>query len=471
MDKSISGKNIARNTLISVGAQAVSLLTSLILNLIIPKYISQIQYAHWQTYLLYVSYVGLLHFGLLDGIVLKYSQYDYEELDKKAMKVYFFFLLFQLICFSISLLLVNSFFFNGISKQIFYFLVISLITKNLLTFVSYLFQITNRIYRYAYLIIVQKIFFLGSCIFLLLIGNKSFYLFCIIDVLTDTVGIIYGIMNNIEIFKIKLNKQFILTNELYDTYKSGIPLLISNFTSNLILGSCKIIVQLYWPILIFGQISFGFSLANLFLTFVMSISVVLFPSLKRMKDKHIVNIYFYIRYALVTCLLLAMSLYFPASFILEKWVPNYSESIKYAGILLPIIIYSTKESLLNNNYLKMFRKERTMLKLNVLSIIFELTLILFSLVIIKNIYVVLLITVTIICFKSIIGEMIVSNIIGLNFYLENGLEILLSIVFLFCSLSTSRLKGFMIFVFCIIIYFIILKNKLIKVFSYKKGIN
>ncbi|CAI3398749.1 membrane protein [Enterococcus cecorum] len=471
MTKSISGKNVARNTLISVGAQAVSLLTSLILNLIIPKYISEVQYAHWQTYLLYVSYVGLLHFGLLDGIVLKYSQYDYEELDKRTMKDYFFLLLCQLICFSISLLLVNTFFFSGTSKQIFYFIVISLITKNLLTFVSYLFQITNRIYRYAYLIIVQKIFFLGSSILLLLIGNKSFYLFCIIDIFTDVVGITYGIINNIEIFKTARNKHLILKDELYDTYISGIPLLISNFTSNLILGSSKIIVKLYWPILIFGKISFGFSLANLFLTFVMSISVVLFPSLKRMKDKHLVNVYFYIRYALVACLLIAMSLYFPAAFILGKWVPNYSESIKYAGILLPIIIYSTKESLLNNNYLKMFRKERIMLKLNVVSIILELTLILLSLILIKNIYVVLLITVTIICFKSIIGEAIVSNILGLNFYIENVLEILLSVIFIFCSLFSSHFKGFVIFTFFMIIYFVALRDKFIKVFSYKKELN
>ena len=35
----------------------------------------------------HVGYVGVLHFGLLDGIVLRYSQYDYDELDKPRIAV------------------------------------------------------------------------------------------------------------------------------------------------------------------------------------------------------------------------------------------------------------------------------------------------------------------------------------------------------------------------------------------------
>ena len=70
-------------------AQIVSLLVSAILNLIVPKYVSVVQYSYWQTYLLYISYVGILHFGLLDGLVLRYSQYDYDELNKPLFRSQF----------------------------------------------------------------------------------------------------------------------------------------------------------------------------------------------------------------------------------------------------------------------------------------------------------------------------------------------------------------------------------------------
>ena len=79
MESRISASQIKKNMIISILAQIISLVVSFIMNLILPKYISEFQYAYWQTYLLYVGYVGILHFGLLDGIVLRYSQYEYDE--------------------------------------------------------------------------------------------------------------------------------------------------------------------------------------------------------------------------------------------------------------------------------------------------------------------------------------------------------------------------------------------------------
>ena len=78
--------SLTRRIGISIFAQIISLGVSFILNLIVPKFIDEYQYAYWQTFLLYVSYAGVLSFGLLDGIILRYSQYDYEQLDKAIVK-------------------------------------------------------------------------------------------------------------------------------------------------------------------------------------------------------------------------------------------------------------------------------------------------------------------------------------------------------------------------------------------------
>ena len=95
MSKPITTKKFATNVIISLTVQIVSLAVGFVLNLVVPKFIDEYQYSYWQTYLLYVGYVGVLHFGLLDGLVLRYSQYDYEEIDKEAVrsqfKVLFFF--------------------------------------------------------------------------------------------------------------------------------------------------------------------------------------------------------------------------------------------------------------------------------------------------------------------------------------------------------------------------------------------
>ena len=85
----ITSKKLAKNLIFSVVAQIISVITSFVLGFVVPKFIDEYQYSYWQTYMLYVGYVGVLHFGLLDGIVLRYSQYDYNDLDKPRIRSQF----------------------------------------------------------------------------------------------------------------------------------------------------------------------------------------------------------------------------------------------------------------------------------------------------------------------------------------------------------------------------------------------
>ena len=89
MAQKITTKKFATNVIISIAVQIISLAVSVILNLVVPKLIDEYQYAYWHVYVLYVGYVGILHFGLLDGLVLRYSKYDYEELDRERLRSQF----------------------------------------------------------------------------------------------------------------------------------------------------------------------------------------------------------------------------------------------------------------------------------------------------------------------------------------------------------------------------------------------
>ena len=82
----VTGKAVAKNMSLSVLVQAVSTMAGIVINLVVPKFIDTYQYAYWQTFLLYMQYVGFFHFGLIDGLVLRYSQFDYEELDKDSVR-------------------------------------------------------------------------------------------------------------------------------------------------------------------------------------------------------------------------------------------------------------------------------------------------------------------------------------------------------------------------------------------------
>ncbi|MBR9943919.1 hypothetical protein KE502_08805, partial [Clostridiaceae bacterium Marseille-Q3526] len=129
--------------------------------------------------------------------------------------------------------------------------------------------------------------------------------------------------------------------ELRDTLHAGITLLIANFSSNFIVGSSKIAIQTFWPPLVFGKVAFGFSITNIFLNFVTAISVVLFPSLKRIDEQELPKVYTTIRSIMMPLLLLLMLCYFPGGVLLKTWLPKYKDSLTFAGILLPSIIYTT----------------------------------------------------------------------------------------------------------------------------------
>ncbi|MGZ1192297.1 hypothetical protein ACXO4N_09455, partial [Lactobacillus delbrueckii subsp. bulgaricus] len=64
-------------------ANIINLFFSLSTNLLLPKYLSVETYAGIKTFQLYVSYVGLLHFGYIDGMYLKYGGVNLKkDIDK-----------------------------------------------------------------------------------------------------------------------------------------------------------------------------------------------------------------------------------------------------------------------------------------------------------------------------------------------------------------------------------------------------
>ena len=71
-----------KSVLYASAANLIGLLVSLVAGLIVPKFISDINYGYWQLYILYTSYAGFMHFGLQDGIYLRLGGKNYAELNK-----------------------------------------------------------------------------------------------------------------------------------------------------------------------------------------------------------------------------------------------------------------------------------------------------------------------------------------------------------------------------------------------------
>lgn len=452
----LTTRKIAKNVFYSVLAQVISLITSFLLGFIVPKFIDEYQYAYWQTYILYASYVGVLHFGILDGIVLRYSQFDFEELDKKKIRSQFEILFFYLLALSIGTLIIATFFIDGEKKSIILMIGIAIVIKNVVTYTSYTFQMTNRINKYALFVILDRMIFALGIALLLFFKVNDFVWYCGMDLASDLIATIAVARYNHGLyFGLSLSKKGI-RKELSNNLSAGFFLMIANFTDNLIIGSAKMIIQWHWNVLVFGKIAFSFSLTNSFLIFIQAISVVLFPSLKRLDVKALPALYKEFRSIIVPLLFISLIFYFPGCYILKMWLPQYSNSLVYLGILLPIIVYLSKTSLLTNNYLKAYRKEKLLFFINVVSLFIGILLFLIFTYVYNNLDAVLYSIVFIVFFQSICSEIIVSRDIEIVLLKEILIEFFFTISFILCAKYLSLLTGGIIYSFLMVPYIIYL---------------
>lgn len=458
-------RQITKNIVYSVAAQAVCLLASLLVGLVVPKFIDEYQYAYWQIYALYVGYVGILHFGIIDGLVLRYSQYDYDELNKPVIRSQFYILLLIDSLLALVFALVSSITVGGIIKQVMLFVAIGIITKNVFTYSSYLLQITNRIKKYACLVVIHRLVYGIMIMLLLVLRVNNFAWFCIVDLLSDCFAIAYGFICSKKLY---IGKPLAITEAFRETWlsaTSGIFVLVANLSSNLLIGSGKMIVQWRWDELLFGKISFAFSVLNLFLTFVSAISLVLFPSIKRMDQGELPALYKKVRGAVSPILFIAMLFYFPGCWILKIWLPTYTTSLTYLGILLPIIVYTSKVSLLTNNYLKAYRKEKLMLYINLSSIVVGIAFYIISAYIFNNITTLLMCIVVVIVMRSILSEVVVMKTIKIRIFAEFIIEAFMTVIFILSANCFGLLIGGCIYGCALVAYFIYNRNNLTVILS------
>lgn len=465
MLKTITTKQFATNVVLSIFAHLISLVVSFVLTLIVPKFIDEFQYAYWQMYVLYVGYVGVLHFGLLDGLVLRYSKYDYEELDKKRILSQVQILFTFLTTVSGIAVIISLAAIGGAAKSIIILVAMGLITKNMVAYGSYMFQITNRISKYVVMSISKRLVYGITVVILLCLRVNDFYWYCMADLLGDIVGLTIAIVFNKEVFfgkALPIKEAF---KELKLNVLSGMILMLANWSSMLMIGEAKMIIQWRWDELLFGKVSFAFSISNVFLLFVTAISVVLFPSLQRIDQEKLPQMYKSIRGILSPILFAVMIFYFIGCWILELWLPQYSASLKYLGILLPIIIFSSKVGLLTNNYLKIYRKEKLMLLANVCSIVLGITLFVLCAYVFNNLYALLGCVVFTIMFNSVLSEIFVMKTIHIKIIKDFIIEGVMTVGFILCASLLSLWIGCAVYAGLLAVYAAVNYKSLAALFS------
>ena len=471
-------KRFYSNLIYAILAQIVATVFNLIMYLLVPKVIGNISYAYWQLFLFYTNYAGFFHLGLVDGIYLKLGGKKYEELDYntlgsqlKAMCV------FQIIIGIIGVIFVNFLNLEIERKFIIYCTIIYVIIYCIENFLGFILQSVNLTKKYSVSVIIEKVICLFCIIIIMLLNINSFKPYVYIYLIAKTINVIYLIINSKEIVFSKFIGIKNTIKEIKGNIFVGIILMLSSIASSLIIGSGRMVIDNIWGIEKFGKISFAISMVNMVLLFIRQISVVMFPALREVEDKQKSKIYNFIRTLMNIILPLVFLVYVPLSKILSLWLPQYSESIKYLSIILPICVYDAKMQVICNTYFKVLRKEKFLLRINIITMIISIVLSVISGYILRDMTIVTISMVISIIIRSIVSE------IYLNKNMNNEvkkiipsiiLECIITIIFMITSWYLKEIYSFMIMCIVMIVYlffnykeikniFSIIRKKIIKI--------
>ena len=326
-----------------------------------PKIVSVDDYGYYKTFSLYATYVGLFHFGFLDGIYLKFGGYDYEQLDKSKFRSYSRFLI--LLEFIISMIgcFVSLLFLSDNLKIIFIFVSIFLFTYNITGYYQYISQITGRFNELSIRNLIQSIFTALSIFILWLFSYLKIVSINYVWYLCFYVGIqiilcIWYIFTYRKITfgpTLKFNEKY---REILMIILNGFPLLISNLCLLLILNIDRQFVNIFFDNQIYAKYAFAYNMISLISTATSAISIVIYPSMKRLDlDKIKLSIS---NYVILTSIFVFMCLivYYPLCFFIDWFLPTYSESLIIFRIILPGICISSLITIVYQNYFKILNK-------------------------------------------------------------------------------------------------------------------
>lgn len=156
-------KKLISDLLTAFGAQGVSFICSVVTTLLVPKILGVEEFAYWQLFVFYTSYVSFFQLGLNDGIYLQHGGESRDAIDKSLIRSEFNIgASYQLVA---ALIIAGYGLFCESGDRVFVILASSsyLLLSNLSFYISFVFQAMNETKIASYSTIVNRGIYLRLC--------------------------------------------------------------------------------------------------------------------------------------------------------------------------------------------------------------------------------------------------------------------------------------------------------------------
>lgn len=302
----------------------------LINGFVFPKIMSINEYGIFQTYSLYLSYVGILSLGLPTGMFIVYGGCDYKSINKNQYKS------------EIRLLVTILMLFTGIGiltyiitgRRMILFITLSIFPYCIVGSYQALYQSWNRFKDYSLLnavlptlicILSLGIYFLTGQLLgsVRIIVNIGIYAFITLILLSEYSS-----------FTKNIKSMPIFSTKNIDTLKVGFLICIGNFACVVLNSIDKQFVKIFYNNFDFAMYSFGISMLTIMNLFISAIAQPLYPKLANSNTvKSMCN---EMKEMLFMFGSLSGCAYFACSFIVVNFLHKYLKSLDIISIYFAI---------------------------------------------------------------------------------------------------------------------------------------
>ena len=328
-----------------------------LLALIIPKYLTLEGYGYWQIFTLYCGYVGILHLGFPEAILVRWAGKDLSQVGSE-IKPAFRFLIIEQVAVILPLGLITFFLLPSPFQWIGLMICISAFIINL----AYLFIITTQAIRKFRLLTVL---YVGRGFAFLVITSLLFatghieYQYIIVAFMTAYLLLLIVFAIRYQRYLSGKDAQIIsLFSYGNSNIKTGIFIYLGHIIFAIFLTVDRLLVTAFFTIEQFAIYAFAAAVINFVFVFIRAIAEVLFPHLSMAATQQRTKAFLLGKRVLIFCWAIFLCAYFPLAALIEFYLPQYTPSLPLIKIMLGTLGFSSMILILHVNYYRLYQKQR-----------------------------------------------------------------------------------------------------------------
>lgn len=359
--------NLRKSILRVFTTNVIQLLSNVIVGFVVPSILSVSGYANLKTYALYLSYIGILHFGFVDGIFIKYGGKSKDEIDLEILKGEHNFLVILE-----SIVTVLFMFISFIGKDVVTFLFgLTILPYMIQSFHRYLFQAIGEFDKYSLIMNIYTVSYAVINIILAIVFKSSDYVwYCLSTLIANFLALL---IFEISFYKLTFFIKPKVTSDCFKTMKIGLFIMVGNLAVMGLFGLDKWFIKLFFSQKSFAYYSFAVSMLNIVNILVNAISITFYNFLFRNNSKEKIN---QLKENLLVLGCFSSMAYFPIAMIVNIFLFKYTPSLNIISTSFSIFPYMITLNALYVNLYKVNKNEKKYLKVVVemliISIIYNL---------------------------------------------------------------------------------------------------